>query len=81
MKGWRRPPNFRVPLLRVLCLPGAHFAKGALNSALSLCELFSQKTALANFLAANPNISLDIPVINKFTPTNVPIAHTELDGQ
>ena len=38
-------------------------------------------TALTNFLAANPNISLEIPVINKFTPTNVPIAHTELDGQ
>ena len=39
------------------------------------------KTALANFLAASPSINLDIPVINKFTPTSVPIAHTELDGQ
>ena len=41
----------------------------------------SYKTAPANFLAANPNINLDIPVISKFTPTSVPIAHTELDGQ
>jgi hypothetical protein len=39
------------------------------------------RTALTNFLAANPNINLEIPVISKFTPTNVPIAHTELDGQ
>ena len=46
-----------------------------------LCELFSYKTAPTNFRAANPNINLDIPVINKFTPTRVPIAHTELDGQ
>jgi hypothetical protein len=38
-------------------------------------------TGLTNFLAANPTINLDIPVINKFTPTSVPIAHTELDGQ
>jgi hypothetical protein len=47
----------------------------------SLCELFYYKTPLTSFRAANPNINLDIPVINKFTPTNVPIAHTELDGQ
>ena len=44
-------------------------------------SLLSYKTALANFLAASPSINLDIPVINKFTPTSVPIAHTELDGQ
>src|SRR6516225_6401641 len=34
-----------------------------------------------SFRAASPNISLDIPVISRFTPTIVPIAQIELDGQ
>jgi hypothetical protein len=36
---------------------------------------------LASSRAAIPSMSREIPVISRFTPTSVPIAHTELDGQ
>jgi hypothetical protein len=38
-------------------------------------------TRFTSFRAARPNISREIPVISRFTPTRVPIAHTELDIQ
>ena len=37
--------------------------------------------ALTSFRAVRPSISREIPVINRFTPTSVPMAHTVLDGQ
>ena len=36
---------------------------------------------LASLRAAVPSMSREIPVIIRFTPTSVPMAHTELDGQ
>jgi len=37
--------------------------------------------AVIRFRAARPNINREIPVMIRFTPTSVPMAHTELDGQ
>ena len=41
----------------------------------------SASVCFASLRAAVPSMSREIPVIIKFTPTNVPMAHTELDGQ
>src|ERR1700722_7047884 len=37
--------------------------------------------AFDSFRAARPSISRENPVIRRFTPTNVPMAQVELDGQ
>src|SRR5579863_7036719 len=52
--------------------------EGNANQAASLLLL---STRLASLRTAIPSISRDIPVISRLTPNNVPIAHTELDGQ
>jgi hypothetical protein len=31
--------------------------------------------------AARPSITREMPVMRRFTPTRVPMAHVELDGQ
>jgi len=36
---------------------------------------------LASLRATVPSMSREIPVIIRLTPTSVPMAHTELDGQ
>jgi hypothetical protein len=41
----------------------------------------SASVCFASLRAAVPSMSREIPVIIKFTPTSVPMAHTELDGQ
>ena len=62
-------------------LNGSILLPAEIAEAVTGIQLHYPAARLTSFRAASPNMSRVIPVINRFTPTRIPMAQIELEGQ